>query len=204
MAIVAVLAAIHTNRIRQAAMRRDAFLQLVRQPGVYDCLHTDELDEYLRANSHSFHSIFARLGVDRDDSQRLAVFKLHGNANPIDLLTTAHEIGHLRWVNLVDCDVDSQTFEKLKSIESLERLDLSYSQFEERQLNQCLQELNLKVLDLRGPQISEELLSDLAACRSLRYLYLQQTTISGDAVARLEESLPMCRIFTNGDKNPVG
>ena len=197
--ILGVALGIHTSWIRQAESRREKYLTLIRTPGVCDCLYSDELDEQLTTHPLDYRSWLEPLGIKRDYFNRLAVFKLEDHPNPAPLLSSAFEIGELRWVSLCSCNVDQETLDILSGIKSLERLDLSYSMLEKASLLHALSTMRLKILDLRGTHLTRGSVNAIANCDSLRYVYLQQSTVSQSEIQFLRKKLPDCVIFQGRD-----
>jgi hypothetical protein len=57
---------------------------------------------------------------------------------------------------------------------------------------------DLQILNIEGPQVTDDWLDRMAAMKSLRQVIIGGAQVSEEAIARLHRSLPEVQIYVNG------
>jgi len=99
---------------------------------------------------------------------------------------------------LRDCKITSKGIKNLPRLTSLTTLELSYNQ---SITDVCLPEFKrfplLEILMLNSTGITDRGLQELSTFKNLRQLDIENCSVSAEAVDRLQDALPNCKVVTN-------
>jgi hypothetical protein len=202
-ALIAAILAMHVNNAYRAAAQRNALTQLWAQKGVHDTFYEWRIDESFESVDLPGWPAWLVDMLGPDYFYGISTFGLEDCIEPDSLIDQASSLGQLRRVYLTACTISPGTAKNLTSLEQLEWLSCAYSKLDGRALTELSKMTHLRILDLRGTQVTDASTDDLARLINLEYLYLGQTTFSNDAIQELRQILPRCKVLRKHNTWPA-
>ncbi len=117
---------------------------------------------------------------------------------------TIGECQELRTLTIQSEFITGEGLSGLRPLRELNKLTLTHNHFLQDEFLAPLADLpELTYLTLHGTPVSDDGLTHLAGCQQLRILRLTATHVTAEGVAKLQQALPKCTIFWDGNAPPA-
>ena len=197
-ALIAIVLAVLVPVNRHASLQHRKFLDLAGTPGVYDVCYENE-----HAINH--RQLFSSLPPSRPKwlvnllgdgyFYDISQFGLETSKDPNPLLVDACDIGKLRLIKIVNCEITPDSVETISQMKDLVWLNLAFSKIDDERFEQLAGMTQLKIIDLRGTNVSQNSIDVFSKFSSLEYLYLNQDRFDKSSLKSLQEAVPNCNIL---------